>query len=136
MTSRILCAVDGSGHSKRALGYAGELARNFNADLTLLAVNPVSLGRGVKKSLWSDSEARTILVNAVRGAKKAGAKKVETLRASNRNAASAILAVAKEKGFDHIVVGSGAKSVAERLIIGSVSRGVVNKAHCTVTVVR
>jgi nucleotide-binding universal stress UspA family protein len=136
MISRVLCAVDGSGHSKRALGFAAVLASKHDAELTLLAVVPVTLGRGVKKPLWSDSEVRKILSTAAKAAKKVGAKQVDRIAASARDVARAILTVAEEKGFDHIVVGAGGKSVAERLIIGSVSSAVVNKSHCSVTVVR
>src|SRR5262245_47137854 len=113
--TKVLCAVDGSGHSKRALEYAADLSKKIGADLTVLAVIPVSIGRGVKKQLWPESEARKILESASKTAKKAGVKRVDTLEAAARDVAGAILTVAEDKGFDHIVVGSGGKSATARL---------------------
>jgi len=133
--SKMLCAVDGSGHSKRAVEYAAGMSKKIGADLTFLAVIPVSLGRGVKKLLWTEGEARKVLQSAEKLARKAGAKQIDTMEATARDVASAIITVAEEKGYDHIIVGSGGKTVVQRLMIGSVSAAVVNKSHCPVTVV-
>jgi nucleotide-binding universal stress UspA family protein len=135
MAFKLLCAVDGSDHSKEAVEFAASMAKKLDADLTLLAVIPVTLGRGVKQPLWTESEARKILDSAAKAAKKAGLKDVDTMEAAARDVAGAILTVAEDQDFDHIVVGSGGKSAATRLLIGSVSTDVVNKAHCPVTVV-
>ncbi len=48
----------------------------------------------------------------------------------------AILDYAQEHGVDHIVVGTGEKGMATRLVLGSVSHDLVVRAHCSVTVAR
>lgn len=49
---------------------------------------------------------------------------------------SQILDVAKEWKADMIVVGSHGRTGLNRFLMGSVSQGVVNHAHCSVEVVR
>lgn len=48
----------------------------------------------------------------------------------------AITEKALEKGVDLIVVGTRGLGVFKRLLLGSVSKGVVSHAHCSVLVVR
>jgi nucleotide-binding universal stress UspA family protein len=48
---------------------------------------------------------------------------------SNR-VSSAITSYAKEKQFDHIVMGIGVTNDMERLFLGSVATEVVSTAHC------
>lgn len=45
---KILCAVDDAEHSKGAIALAAEMAKAANAELTLLAVNPLMGGVGGK----------------------------------------------------------------------------------------
>ncbi len=75
MTTKILCAVDDTEYSKTSVALAPQLAKAMNAELTLLAVNELMGGAGVKGGL-------------------------------------------------------------SRLMLGSVSRNVVARAHCPVTVAR
>jgi nucleotide-binding universal stress UspA family protein len=46
-----------------------------------------------------------------------------------------ILAQARERKVDHIIVGAHHRSRAARLLLGSVSEGVLRGATCAVTVV-
>jgi nucleotide-binding universal stress UspA family protein len=48
----------------------------------------------------------------------------------------AIAFYAKEKDFDHIVMGTGVTNDMERLFLGSVATEVVSETHCPVTIVR
>jgi len=55
--TKILCAVDNTDHSKLAIAMAGKLARAFDAELTLLAVNQAIGPYGnTPVAFWTESE--------------------------------------------------------------------------------
>ncbi len=138
--TKILCAIDGTDHSKPALELAGRLAKALDADLTIFAVNQrigaVGRSSGPATALWSESEVQKTLSGAAATAQTAGASKIRAVGADSRDVARAITIYAEDNDFDQIIVGTGGKSAATRLMIGSVSRDVVDRAHCPVTVAR
>ena len=54
----------------------------------------------------------------------------------SRDAARSIVVYAEDNDIDHIVVGTGGKGAATRMMLGSVSSDVIARAHCPVTVAR
>jgi nucleotide-binding universal stress UspA family protein len=62
--------------------------------------------------------------------------KPQTVELHAMDIGKAIVDQAREGGADLIVVGTGRKNVAKRLILGSVSTKVVHEAPCDVLVVR
>jgi nucleotide-binding universal stress UspA family protein len=139
MSKKILCAIDDSDHSKNALVMAANMAKAMGAELTILVVNQL-LGVGGKVGapsyLWEDSELKSILDKAVDTVKEAGFADPKTASVKSRDVPRAIVVFAEDKGFDHIVVGTGGKGSVSRLMLGSVSRDVVYRAHCPVTIAR
>lgn len=140
MPAKILCAVDDSEHSRHAVTVAAQLAKAMNANLTLLAVNQLLGGSGGKSAIlakiWEKEELGKILDGATAAAKQAGIAAPKTESIVSRDVGRAIVSFAEEQGVDHIVVGSGGKGAVSRLMIGSVSRDVVDRAHCPVTIAR
>ena len=137
MTTKILCATDGTEHSTHAVELAARLAAKFGAELSICAVNVARGGvRGPLVYSWEDAEVKQILDSAAAAAAKAGAKQVDELALRSREAASAIVQYAEENGYDHIVMGTGDKRGVSRLVLGSVAADVSGRAHCTVTVAR
>jgi nucleotide-binding universal stress UspA family protein len=76
------------------------------------------------------------LADATAAAQSAGASKIKAVGADSRDVARAITIYAEDNGFDQIVVGTGGKGAVSRMMLGSVSRDVVDRAHCPVTVAR
>ena len=137
MTSKILCATDGTENSTHAVELAGLLAAKLGASLSICAVNVARGGvRGPLIYNWEDAEVKSILDAAAKTARKAGASQVDELALRSREAASAIVQYAEENGYGHIVVGTGDKRGVSRLILGSVAADVASRAHCSVTVAR
>jgi nucleotide-binding universal stress UspA family protein len=137
MTSKILCATDGTDHSANAIEIAAQMAAKFGAKLSICAVNVARGGsRGPLIYSWEDDEVKKILDNAASVARKLGAANVEELALRSREAAAAIVQYAEENGYDHIVVGTGDKRGVSRLVLGSVAADVAGRAHCSVTVAR
>ena len=134
MVKKILCAVDDSEHSKIAVAVAGEIAKATGAELTLLAVNAPT-GKPASYA-WEDSDLKRILDSASAIAKKAGVSDPKTASGKHRDVARAIVVYAEDNDIDHIVVGTGGKGGVTRLVLGSVSQDVINRAHCPVTVAR
>lgn len=136
---KVLCAVDDCEHSKVAARLAGTLAAATAADLTLLAVNELIGGylrSDASARMWTGAQVRKLLDDTVAEAKAVGAENVETFEMESRDVARAISQFAEEHGYDHIVIGSGGKSTVKRMVLGSVSADVVNRAPCSVTVAR
>jgi nucleotide-binding universal stress UspA family protein len=137
MTSKILCATDGTENSTHAVELAGLLAAKLGASLSICAVNVARGGvRGPLIYNWEDAEVKSILDAAAKAARKAGASQVDELALRSREAASAIVQYAEENGYGHIVVGTGDKRGVSRLVLGSVAADVASRAHCSVTVAR
>jgi len=134
MAKKILCAVDDSEHSKIAVAVAGEIAKATGAELTLLAVNAPT-GKPASYA-WEDSDLKRLLDSAAAIAKKAGVSDPKTASGKHRDVARAIVVYAEDNDIDHIVVGTGGKGGVTRLVLGSVSQDVINRAHCPVTVAR
>ena len=135
MANNILCATDGSEHSKVAIDYAVDLAKSTRSNLTFLVVNIVVGGlRGPLNFQRSEAELKNVLDDAKAVA--IGVSDVKAVAVKSRDPAWAIVQYAEENSFDHIVTGTGDRSVISRLVLGSVAREVVAKAHCSVTVAR
>ena len=137
--TKILCAIDDTEHSLPAIDVAAKLAGALDAELTLLTVNQLvgGYGRGGASSLiWTADEVERALSRAAAEAEKGGASQVKLVAVESRDIAQGITGYAEQNGFDHIVIGTGGKGAVSRLMLGSVSRDVVARAHCPVTVAR
>ncbi len=135
MTKKILCAVDGSDHSRRAIAVASELAKAVGGELNLLVVDQVSFdGRSAPVHRLNHSGVTEILEAARTVAAAAGYPEPKLTALASRDVARGILNFAEEHNVDHIVVGTGEKGTATRLVVGSVSHDLVGRAHCSVPV--
>ena len=153
---RILVAVDGSENSVRASQAALELAEKLKADLIVLhAIIPPALyyhteissegpvieppthekeidlyleyarrvARGIVDKTVSEAENRSINVKA------------DTPEATSSVVETIVNQAVKEKA-DLIIVGTRGLGGFKKLLLGSVSNGVVSHAHCPVLVIR
>lgn len=137
MTSRILCATDGSEHARAAIEEAVHLAKCRGAALTFITVNVAQPAmRGPVAFSMDDAEADKVPAGGEEAARAAGVKECNGVVVKSRDPAAAVVQYAEEHGVDHIVIGTGDRSLVSRLLIGSVARDVVARAHCTVTVAR
>lgn len=140
MYKRILLAYDGSESGRRALLECGDVANLTQAKVKLLAVTPsmppVYVGEGFIPTDMIDSEKerfRRVLDEGIAYLKSRGFEAEGEVTFGE--AVDEIDRVAIEWGADLIIVGhrrSG--SWAERWWRGSVSRSLVEVAHCSVLV--
>lgn len=141
---KILVAVDGSNHAKKAIEMAKQIGAWEKADITLIyvvndlrAYHPYALDVAYEDQLNSVMQEHSKKV--IRQGKEAladyEAGSVETMVMVG-DAARAITETAEEEGFHLIVIGSRGLNSMSRLMMGSVSNKVVNNAKCSVYVVR
>jgi nucleotide-binding universal stress UspA family protein len=135
---QIVVATDGSPGSELAVTRAIELAAGLGATLTFVSVvpetgfsaNPVS---GAPEAATATG-GRAAVRAAVQRATEAGVQaEFEYLEG---DAADAIVAAAQQRQADIIVVGSRGLGALRSLVLGSVSREVVDRADRPVLIVK
>lgn len=131
---RILLAYDGTEPARKALATAADLAKKYEATVTVVSVVPVHPGRAPIDP-WDDTEVHSAQL------KEAGAALLELgiepeLIEPAGNPAVTIEKVATEGKYDTIVIGSRDLSTIGRIMQGSVSEHVATHADTTVVVVR
>lgn len=140
---KILVATDGSEAAKKATVTAIDLAKNCQAKLILLVVIPTSselaasnpMTPGASKNSWR-RQVKKILGDAALRAREEDVK-VETKTIENMSSTvHAIITYALDERVDLVVVGTRGIGGFEKLLLGSVSSGVVKRAPCSVLVVR
>jgi nucleotide-binding universal stress UspA family protein len=133
---RILCPVDLSDGSRRALGHALALGSQYEASVRVLQVVDIQ-GWGSASVETLTSEARKGIAEQLewwvaRGATGAATASVEVREGP---VVPGILAAAHEMSADLIVMSTHGRSGFERFSLGSVTEKVVRKAACPTLVV-
>ena len=138
--AEILVATDGSEGAARALAVAIELAREIRDRIVVVAVwqiPTVDFGFGgyIAAEVFDElrANAEETVARAADEARRAGVE-AETVVLEGAPAME-ICRLARERGSRLIVVGSHGWSAVMRLMMGSVSSGVVHHAPCPVLVV-
>ncbi|MCX8034156.1 MAG: universal stress protein [Thermodesulfovibrio sp.] len=129
---KILCPVDFSEYSLKALNFAKNIANKWNCELEVLHVVPEQKVR----SIIEDQEEREKYINYL----KENAK--EQLQKINENLRYEVVAgipseeiIKKSKEVDLIVIGSKGRSYTEAVIIGSVAEAVIKHSQKPVLLV-
>lgn len=138
---RILVPVDGSGASDQAVRLAATLADCTGASIDILHVSYFDSTTDAEEVSWlPDSVARPIGPEAHAILERAGKLlpeiAVHEVYHRTGSPAETILAFAKERHSDMIVVGSRRMDALHAALLGSVSSAVLEEAECPVTVVK
>jgi len=137
---RILCPIDFSDFSRRALDHALGIARWYRSTVTALHVfsaapvatfgpgpvvfEPIVLTAGDREQLLADTKAFI-------AAESAPGIAIEAVIREG-NVAAEILEQANTMGADLLAIGTHGRSGFERLVLGSVAEKVLRKARCPV----
>lgn len=135
---KILVAVDESKHSKKAFEYSVREAEELDNNITVLTVVPGLgyAGKEVEGALKEEiKSAKEYLSELKEEAEKEGVD-INTDVITGDNIHSEIVKYAKDGDYDQIVVAGKGKSDLGTVHLGSVSEGVVKRAHCPVLIVR
>lgn len=143
---RIVVAYDGSKDSTKAVQVACSISAKFGSAVAVVHVyhSPSTVyatGPGMPVPDFTDLEAaaeesgRSMLSRGLDIATKAGSKAKGELMEST-SAVEAIVNYATQEKADLIVVGTRGMTGFKKLLLGSVSSGIVTHAGCAVLVVR
>jgi len=146
MVRKILIAIDGSMHSKKALEFACDLVDKYNSDLHILHVvestprdSYMAMGSSAVKIPPSRDEleaaGKEIIAAAVEISKDQCCTKVTT-EIQGGSAAECILESIEHNNIDMVVLGSRGLNDLTGLLLGSVSHKVSHLANCTCVTVR
>jgi len=138
---QILCPVDFSPFSRRALDHAAVLARWYEAELTVVHVSPfmpavLGLEPAVSAATLAPFDRETLgreLLEFV--GETAKTRPAPQLLIRSGPAAATILECATETNADLVVLGTHGRTGFERFMLGSVTEKVVRKARCPVLTV-
>lgn len=152
MFEHLLVPLDGSRFGSQAVRYAIEVARRFDADITLLQVikraTPIVASPMGESPSMADVAVQTAFMENKRNvsrAKRYLSKKAREIRAQNiktefhtivGEAAQSIKEFADKKHIDLVVMSSHGKNVVKRAIMGSVADKVVRESGKPVLVIR
>lgn len=140
---RILCPVDFSEHSRRALDHAVAIARWYGSVITVTHVvapapvfaygpGPVTFQPAIMSPM-DRAQLQSSLDAFVQGEASRGVTIETDIREGS--AAAEVLALAAELSADLIAIGTHGRSGFERLLLGSVTEKVLRKAGCPVLTV-
>ena len=140
----ILCPIDFSDHSRRALDHAVTIARWYESTITVLHVYPIVAPAAF--GLESPPPAGAVLTPADRErlttamarfieASNAPEIPIEIVIGQSSATASEILKEASAMRADLLVIGTNGRSGFDRLMLGSVTERVLHKASCPVLTV-
>ncbi len=137
MFERILLAVDGSEHSRRAVTVAGDLSRRYGGEVIVLHVREHEVTWGADIDVETAEEARQLVDGVVRELKDSGTNvRGEVVRIALGQTPRAILDMARDEAVGLIVMGTRGLSDWGRLLMGSVAHKIVHLAEVPVLVVR
>ena len=140
---RILCPIDFSEFSRRALDHAIAIARRYRSTVTALHVfTPVPVPAfgpgplGFEPILLTDVDREQLLADtkAFAAAESAPGIAVDAILREGHTAGE-ILTQATDMKADLLVIGTHGRSGFERLVLGSVAEKVLRKARCPVLTV-
>lgn len=137
MFEKILIAVDGSDHARKATPVTIELAKTGKAEVVVMHVYEVPHARGPVAPAEQPEEAKSLTGAIVKEITSAGVPaRGEVISTSAGKAAAAIVDTARDEKADLIVMGSRGLSELEGLLLGSVTHKVLQLADRPVLVVR
>ena len=131
---RILVAYDGGDAARRALATGIDLAKRFEAPISVVSVVPVHPGR-VPVDPWDDRAVHAKELQEAKGILAEQGITAELLEPAG-DPAPTIERIAEEGGFDTVVVGSRGLGAVSRFLQGSVSEHVATHADATVVIAR
>jgi nucleotide-binding universal stress UspA family protein len=131
---RVLCPVDFSELSRRALQHAARLAHWYGADLHALHVDPAVPTLSVAPGLDASVALTTALATFVRPLRDTGVALEGHVALGD--VATRILDYTRSTRADLVVLGTHGQGGPERIVLGSVAESVLRRSPCPVITTR
>lgn len=131
MIDRILAPIDGSENAERALRFAAELARRYEASLDVIHITDVETES--TKALLEEADA-VLEEEGLPGEASVQYDLRLTFKASDR-VGEGILDLVEEGDYDHVVMGHHGAGAVEQMLLGSATQTVIGADAVAVTVI-
>jgi nucleotide-binding universal stress UspA family protein len=148
MIRKILVAIDGSDHARKAIEFASDMALKYNSSIYLIHVVhepkvPEAFIKYMRDEhieeppayVYLKTVGEKITGGAEKDVKARGIREVHTV-VDQGDPAERIIEYGKKGDFDLIVIGSRGLGALRDLVLGSVSHKVCHLAKCTCVTVR
>jgi len=135
---KILVPLDGSKYSEKALLHACDMAKNYQASLTLIYV----VEKSIPFNLLDRKEYLEILRKfgnkvLIKGKKTTTDNGVDSkIIMKEGNVANEVVKLAKKEKYNLIIVGSKGLGATTRFFLGSVSNKLANNSPCSILIVK
>lgn len=133
---------DGSNYSERAFKIALDIAKKHSSSMKIVTCIQATqklwyMDVGYDNSVFikHKAAAKKDLLKLESNAEKAGVKSSSTIVVA-QSIVKPLLSFAKSRKIDLIVMGSHGRTGLDKLFLGSVANGVLNRAHCPVLIIR
>jgi nucleotide-binding universal stress UspA family protein len=137
---RVIVAFDGSDGALKACELAVALAKNLGSDVTLVYVIPsLSIFTAPLADQYyalHQGEAEKMIGSVLSLFKKEGVRAGREILQAHDSIVESIVGYAADNHSDLIIMGARGLGGFEKMLVGSVSSGVLAHAHCPVLVVR
>ncbi len=139
----ILVPYDGSTYANRAFNKAIEIAKQHNSNLKVVACLDIAnlggwyIDKRINKDIMKKAKYLTEkLFSKLDGIAKENSISVDFKIIESKNTVKSIISFAKSKNIDLIVMGSSGRGGFDKVLLGSVSNGIMQKAKCPVLIIK
>lgn len=139
----ILVPYDGSTYANRAFNKALDISKQHDSKLRVVACLDVAnlggwyIDKRINKDIMKKAKNLTEkLFSKLNDIAKKNSVPLESKIIESKNTVKSILSFAESKKIDLIVMGSSGRGGFDKMLLGSVSNGVMQKAKCSVLIVK
>ena len=139
----ILVPYDGSTHANRAFNKAIEIAKQHNSNLKVVACLDIAnlggwyIDKRINKDIMKKAKSLTEkLFSRLDDTAKKNSISIDTKIIESNNTVKSLISFGKSKNIDLIVMGSSGRGKYDKVLLGSVSNGVMQKAKCPVLIIK
>lgn len=139
----ILVPYDGSTHANRAFNKAIEIAKQHNSNLKVVACLDIAnlggwyIDKRINKDIMKKAKSSTEkLFSRLDYTAKKNSISVDFKIIKSSNTVKSLISFGKSKNINLIVIGSSGRGKFDKVLLGSVSNGVMQKAKCPVMIIK
>jgi nucleotide-binding universal stress UspA family protein len=139
----ILVPYDGSTHANRAFNKAIEIAKQHNSNLKVVACLDIAnlggwyIDKRINKDIMKKAKNLTKeLFSKLDDTAKKRSMYVDFKIIESNNTVKSLISFVKSKNVDLIIMGSSGRGKFDKVLLGSVSNRVIQKAKCPVLIIK
>lgn len=139
----ILVPYDGSAYSNHAFNKAIDLAKEHDSNLKVVACLDIAnlggwyIDKRINKDIMKNAKNLTKkMFSKLEDTAKKNSVSVDFKIIESKNTVKSLIDFTKSKNIDLIIMGSSGRGEFDKVLLGSVSNGVMQKAKCPVLIIK